>query len=66
MTVACSIVFGMDSGMDSQDNKKTIKCVVVGDGASGKTCLLRHFKDKQSDMKSTPVTVGKIDIHMAP
>ena len=58
----CSVLFGMDS----QDDKKNIKCVVVGDGAVGKTCLLMRFKDKQFDMEPTPPTVGKMGIHMAP
>ena len=52
--------------MDSQNNKKIIKCVVVGDGAVGKTCLLRRFVDEQPDMNSFLPTVSETDIHMAP
>ena len=36
-------------GMDGQNHWETIKCVVVGDGTVGKTCMLMRFKDKTFD-----------------
>ena len=46
---------GIGFRMGRQNTKETIKCVLVGDGAVGKTCLLKRFKNEQYD------TVGKSD-----
>ena len=47
-------------GMDSQSQWDTIKCVVVGDGAVGKTCLLMRFKDKKFDPDYYIPTVSNV------
>ena len=45
-------------GMDDQELRDTIKCVVVGDAAVGKTCMLMRFKDRTFDPDYYTPTVG--------
>ena len=50
----------MSFGMDSQSQWDTLKCVVVGDSAVGKTCLLIRFKDKKFDPDYYVPTVSNV------